>query len=497
MSARQSHLILMALTALTVSCRDAAEPLAPPMQAGKAGGSGSPTVGTVVPDQSERGLTLNVTINGSGFDQGSVARFERQGAPVAGVTTNSTTYVTSRKLIASITIAVTADTGKYDVAVTTSGGRKGVGIERFTVLYQIAELGILGGTWSRAHAINNRGEVVGESCTQDCFSTAFYWSEATGQVDLGGLPGYTRSGAFAINSRGQIFGAVDCRPTEPGCGATGLPTKLVRWDKVGGSWTITPMNGCSLARPVADNTERFLINNNDQCVKHNGLSLAVQTISGAAVVNEVPLPSLYSDGVDHANAISDALMVAGFSGEVIERYPDGGVTSTMPEPVVWYRRSTGVWTVLRLGFPSTDVRAFATDIGEPDAAGRVRVTGYTEASAGSWRRASLRAVRWTLQGDGLGGWQVVSMEVLESGGPELKVWPIAVNTTGEIVGLSGDYVENGSPFKWSLGGVLEALPVPSGGNHGRAMDINDQGWIVGAVWDNVTGCDRAAIWRQQ
>jgi hypothetical protein len=144
------------------------------------------------------------------------------------------------------------------------------------------------------------------------------------------------------------------------------------------------------------------------------------------------------------------------------------------------------------------LRAAPTDIGEPDAAGRVRVTGYADnATDGLWRRVSNRAVRWTLVADGIGGWQVESLEVLATSGTEVKVWPIAVNRAGDIVGLTADYVENGTPFKWPNGGGLEPLPVPSGGNKGRGVDINDNGWIVGAVWDNATGCDRAAIWRQR
>src|SRR5262245_38808050 len=201
--ARAALVPLAVLVTITTSCRDLNElPTAPrgPAEAARAV-SGAPTVNSVVPDSSKRNVTLDVTINGSGYDQGSVARFERQGIPASKVTTNSTTFVSSRKLIANITIAVDADTGKYDVAVLASDGRKGVGIEVFTVEYLVNELGVIGGTWSIANAINDAGEVVGESCTQVCLSTAFYWTKSTGLVDLGTLPGYSRSGAYAITIR--------------------------------------------------------------------------------------------------------------------------------------------------------------------------------------------------------------------------------------------------------------------------------------------------------
>ena len=479
---------LIALATLG-SCREAEEELtAPPVSAARAPANGGPTVTSVVPDSSPPGVTLDITVNGSGFAQGSAVTLERQGAPAAKITTNSTTFVTTKKLIANITIAADADSGKYDVAVTTSD-RKGVGIESFTVAYDIDELGIIGGTWSRAHAINERGEVVGSSCTTNCLATAFYWSEATGQVDLGGLPGYTRSGAYAINNRGQVFGQVECLMGNAACGGVGK-TQLVRWDRVGGSWTLTPVAGCSVVRPLGDHTERFLINNNDQCVARTSTyGLLVQTLSGGIVSSGVPLPSLYPDGYNNANAISDAPMVAGIAGSV-----SGGP----PQPVVWYRRTTGAWAILQLGFPSTDLRAYATDISEPDAAGRVRVTGYTEYAAR--RQNSIRAMRWTLEADGSGGWRVASSEVLGSvsqTGQTVHGWAGAVNSSGDIVGVSGQYISTGAPVMWPMGGGMGVLPVVVGGAQGRAIDINNAGWIVGAVWDAKNNCDRAAIWRPQ
>ena len=487
---------LLALATLTISCHQIDEPTAPPVQGAESGVL--PTVSSVVPDSSERGVTLDITVNGSGFDQGSVVGLERQGVPAAGITTNSTAFVTSRKLIANITITVDADTGKYDVAVTTSRGRKGVGIEMFAVEYQISELGILGGTWSRAHAINDKGEVVGASCTRDCLSTAFYWSEATGQVDLGGLPGYTRSAAYAITERGQVFGAVQCWAGDAGCGGV-FKQALVRWDRVGGSWTIARLDGCSVARPLADDSEKFLINNNDQCVRATSTgSLLVQTIAGASVLSEVSLPSLYADGYDMANAINDAAMVAGASAAVAERLSAESARLTPPQPVVWYRQTSGTWVVLRLGIPSTDLRAWATDIAEPDAAGKVRVAGYSEYWSGTRRLHAIRAIRWTLQPDGSGGWQVASTQVLESPrrrGSAVHTWAKALNDAGDIVGTAGAFLDTGSPVKWPAGSGIAMLPVGNGAVQGHAMDINNQGWIVGAIWDNSNNCDRAAIWQ--
>lgn len=72
-----------------------------------------------------------------------------------------------------------------------------------------------------------------------------------------------------------------------------------------------------------------------------------------------------------------------------------------------------------------------------------------------------------------------------------------VNDGGDAVGSSGPYFDSGDPVKWPVGGGIEVLPAPRGGASGPAMDINKQGWIVGAVWDNGNKCDCAAIWRLQ
>jgi probable HAF family extracellular repeat protein len=472
---------VMALVLFLASCREGGGPTAPSVQA--RGGNGL-TVSSVVPDNSKRGVTLDITVNGSGFDQGSSVRLERQGVPAGGITTNATTFVSSKKLTANITIAATADTGKYDVAVTTSGGRKGVGIELFLVEYELAELGIIGGTWSRAHAINDLGEVVGASCTSDCLATAFYWTEASGQVALPGLPGYSRGGAYAITNGRQVFGDVSCRAEDPGCGGV-FKKQLVRWDRSGSSWTITPVQGCSTITIVGDSDYRFLINNNQQCVarKPSG-SLALQTLSGGSVVSEETLPKVGPNS-DWAYGINDAAMVAGYgSGSGLQ-------------PIVWYRRQTG-WAVIRLPLADKYEWGRATDLSQPDAAGRVWVSGFIQDTDS--RDLPQQPVRWTLIPDGLGGFTVGPPELLEIPFSQLNYRggaAVAISSAGAAVGKFGGYAGAGAPALWPVGTSSERLPSLQGNGDGRAADINSQGWIVGAVWDAANACERAAIWRQR
>ena len=70
---------------------------------------------------------------------------------------------------------------------------------------QITDLGTLGGTSSRATAVNDLGQVVGWGDTASGEPHAFSWTAAGGMVDLGTLGG-NYSTAAAVNDLGQVVG---------------------------------------------------------------------------------------------------------------------------------------------------------------------------------------------------------------------------------------------------------------------------------------------------
>ena len=480
---------LIALATFAVSCREGDEPTAPRVQA--ATGGAATAVTGVVPDSAKRGLNLDITVSGSGFDQGSVVGLERQGVPAAGIKTNATTFVTPSKLIANITIAADADTGKYDVAVTTSGGRKGVGIELLTVLYELVDVGVIAGNWSVAVAINDLGQVVGTSCIEECSggggdpppspAHAFFWTESGGIEDLGTLPGYPRSAAYDINNLGQVLGDVHCIFIDPGCPPTAAG-EMVLWQKAGAQWTITRLGVPFLFQGLAD------INNSGQFVAGG----SVYSLTGGWAVGEALPPLDPPPAVVVAFAINDAGIAAG------ESFANDG--SGTAEALVWFRDRSETWRVLRLGALPGDNISFARDIGEIDAAGRIRVVG-SSARAGTIRGRSRRQsgydpVRWTLESDGAGGWRVAEINALQLPGRLPDAQASAVNTAGEVTGyyLNREIIYDAA--KWLTTGSLETLPKPGFGA-ARARDIDEGGRIVGSVWDEATGSERAALWRLQ
>lgn len=65
-------------------------------------------------------------------------------------------------------------------------------------------IGTLGGVYSNANDINERGQLVGRSLTSDLHRHAFMWSPTRGMLSLGTLG--TSSEAYAINELGQVVG---------------------------------------------------------------------------------------------------------------------------------------------------------------------------------------------------------------------------------------------------------------------------------------------------
>ena len=123
---------ILAAVAATLAC--AGDPqTAPEFAKGPPASSGDPTVTAAEPDMAPQDTTLNVKVTGSGFDRGSRVEFAINGVVEPKLHVNATAYRKSSELTANVTVAVDAPLLSYDVVVTTSRGKKGIGVEMFLV----------------------------------------------------------------------------------------------------------------------------------------------------------------------------------------------------------------------------------------------------------------------------------------------------------------------------------------------------------------------------
>jgi hypothetical protein len=138
---RTRYWLLPALV-LAVSCRSG-EPTgvlraaggSSAAKGGGSGGSGGTTtlaVTSASPAQAPQDTTLDVTITGSGFTTGAKAAWALNGDTTL-VHVQSTKVVSSTQLVAHVQVPGTAPVASYDVQVTLTSGKKGVGAEMFTV----------------------------------------------------------------------------------------------------------------------------------------------------------------------------------------------------------------------------------------------------------------------------------------------------------------------------------------------------------------------------
>jgi probable HAF family extracellular repeat protein len=286
---------------------------------------------------------LDVKVIGSGYDRASKAVWALNGDTALATTkvkTNSTRYVSSKQLIANITIAADASLDKYDVLVITSSGKKGIGIELFAVTPQLVDLGALPNGWpSFAYQANSAGIVVGYSYTGLNYSGtrhALRWHVVGGTVsleDLTPLLGNTvESSAFGMNEAGDISGFFRTSGGKP---HAFLLTSL-------GMTDLHPL--CGGISDGKDASGAYDVNASGEAVGYRGVTTdgtgnsyrAFSWIAGC--MTELPTLGGYSEG----RAINDSGVVVGSSGGY---------------PVRWTKNPSapGGWDVVKLSAVSGGV----------------------------------------------------------------------------------------------------------------------------------------------
>jgi len=442
--------LLLALAVL--GCRE--EPTQPTVGAVAARGakvSSDPVVQSVVPDEAPRNFTLDVTVKGSGFDPGSTVRLEQNGQPVSGVTTNSTTFVSSSQLRASLTIDAGVVPDRYDVAVITSGGKRGIGVERFEVL-EVVWLGPLDGeALLRATLINSLGHISGWSAT-----TPFFWSEATGpewvwsERTWWAIP-------TAFNDLDQVVGYTCGLPA----GSCSDYSRMygMRWSRgAGGGWSATVITDPgNIPSGLTNDGELFY----SEFLGESGWRPWRKVPGQAATILPVP-PGRSPAATIFANNTGQAV-----SGSLFWWFaPSGPHVMSLSVPA---------------GASSANAAAIADQQGN-----RVYLVG-----TGTFN-GSPQPVRWTLSQTSDGQWTVASERLPIPGKSKAYSYGYGrgINSSGDAVGffpLQG----YSAPIKWYGSGGYTILPHLKGMSSG-AYSINGAGWIVGHVDGVYNG---ALLWR--
>jgi hypothetical protein len=170
------------LAVLSSSC--GREPITEPTARGAAPAAAAAKSSTALsvtsasPPFGDQGTTVDVHIFGSGFTSGAKATWLLHGVADDHVHTNGTTFVSASELVANITIASDASLDFWDVQVSLSSGKNGVGSECFEVT-TAEQLGTTGGD-ANVSGISEQLQVVGYA------SSAFVWDDGAGMVNLGG-----------------------------------------------------------------------------------------------------------------------------------------------------------------------------------------------------------------------------------------------------------------------------------------------------------------------
>jgi probable HAF family extracellular repeat protein len=231
--------------ALASGCGPVTDPATDTGGADFAKAAAGPAVTSTLPSYAHQGdAVVDVRILGTGFDQGSAASWERGGVADLKVNVRSTRFVSSTELVATIDVAPDAAIALYDVAVTTSSRKKGIGMEMFTVTVA-QSIGTLGGN-TLARAVNDQGATVGYSMVGSS-QHAFFAGPGAAMSDIGVGQAYDLD-ATASTVVGWIGGeAVVWRPSGTGWASSRLP------DNGGGSraTTITP-SGLLIGGSVAN-----------------------------------------------------------------------------------------------------------------------------------------------------------------------------------------------------------------------------------------------------
>ena len=312
-------------------------------------------------------------------------------------------------------------------------------VARAQVLYDITDLGTLGGAESYALGINDSGQVVGNSFVSRYDQLyAFTWSASTGMVNLGSL-GYPPSIAHAINNRGQVVGMAQ---------TLGQPLDAFLW---------TQGKGLRDISPNTMGAEAFAINGTGQIV--GSLAIDLDTIHAVIWRRDGTVTDLGTLGGSFsvATGINQWGQVVGFSTISPGSYSGHGFA--------WTRKNG----LIDLGVLSGMDYSYINAVNSGG-----QMVGFASSTTGGITHA-IMSTRYTIYdiGTALNGNSIA----------------YAINDSSQIVGTIYDINNNASAFLYSAAGgavyLTQHIPADSGWVLNEARAINSLGQIAG--WGTVNG----------
>jgi hypothetical protein len=435
-----NRLRLLTLCAALTGC--AGSPTAVSDDGGPALGkaASAPTVTSTSPAEAPQAVTIDVHVFGGGFDRGSKADFQRGGVSDPKVHVNGTAYLSSSELVANVTIAADAPTVTYDVAVTTSSGKKGIGTELFVVTIPLEPLSAPVG-FSQVYRVGPTGLMVGDF-NANCgpgFAPAL-WNQSRELTALPPLAGSCGGAAHGVNGSGVAVGSAYL--------AAG-PTRSVRWNPSPTGYVAEQLP----ALPDGTDPGPWSINSSGWISAGNAPAVWIPDAGWQLLAKPTGATSCFAMILSNTGQATAQCTIAGVVKVVTWATP-GSAPSVLPLPA----GATGAYPK---GINSSGVIAgFATG-------------------------APTRAVRWTPSG---ASWIVETLADLGPGASAL-----GMNEAGYIVGSAG-WKNIRIPVYWDPAGGLH--PLDSANRSGEATGVSEPegGLIIGGYYMDRSG-KTAVRWR--
>lgn len=316
--------------------------------------------------------------------------------------------------------------------------------------YDMVTLGTLGGSSNGAWAINNGAFVVGSAKNSEGQTRAFVWTEADGMRDLLGSEHEPYNQARHVNHGGQVAGVSSLD--------RGFVYDLVTDQVV---WLV--------GLPDHTTTQAIAINGDGVVVGRSAIELESGETEWRTVVWIPVADGSYSEPIDLDCPAMQLYSAINRHGDVVANQCGGR------SPYLWIRSGDGYATPVVLGTLGGR-STYATGINDHG-----RVAGWSTAPDGV-RKAVL--------------WHPDDYTTPIALGDAFMV--LAINNQNEIVGERSARNRRAAVL-WTVddaGGLVavQELPVPRGYREALARGINDDGWIVGSIWDD--SGSTAVLWRR-